>query len=220
MWRLPPHIFKAWIAILTHKDHESHTWRGNEYTLSDTAKITVPEAAESLAILSAADPASLSKEHDGKRILSDDGEHWFVVNGEKYQEMIQREIARENARNRTAKWRAKKKGKKPDIEDQEGPIPDPLEVPENLKTQPFMNAWQRWMTVRRGMKKVKDWVAFFRTQLDWLADMGPEMATESLNNSIRNNYMGLFDPRDKRNGNGGSARVLRGGKMIQAGEKF
>lgn len=109
VWSLPPHIFKAWIAILTHKDHESHIWRGNPHTLAKLASITLEQSRESVLVLSSPDEGSLSQEQDGRRIVSDDGEHWFVVNGEKYQEMIKREIAKENARQRTAKWRAGKK---------------------------------------------------------------------------------------------------------------
>lgn len=79
---------------------------------------------------------------------------------------------------------------------------DPLEVPERLKTQPFMKAWATWQTFRRGLgKKPKDWVLLFRTQLDWLEPFGPQVASEILNKSIRNGWQGLFDPNENRNGN-------------------
>ena len=109
IWRQPPHIFKAWITVLTHKNHETHVWRGNEYTLAHQAKLTVEQAKESLKVLSEPDPESLSQNEEGRRIVTEDREFWFVVNGEKYQDMIKREIAKENARQRTARWRANRK---------------------------------------------------------------------------------------------------------------
>lgn len=109
VWRAPAHIFKAWLSILTHKDHITHVWRGNAYTLADEAKITKDEAKQAIAVLSSPDEESLTPDYEGKRILSDDGEHWFVVNGQKYADMIQKEIERQNARKRTEKWRAGKR---------------------------------------------------------------------------------------------------------------
>ena len=77
-----------------------------------------------------------------------------------------------------------------------GPQPDPLEIPDNLKTQTFVAEWQRWMTFRRGMgKKPKDWAVMFREQLDWLAKMPAATATECLGQSIRNGWQGLFEPK-------------------------
>jgi hypothetical protein len=65
-------------------------------------------------------------------------------------------------------------------------------------------------------------VSFFRGQLDWLSEMGPDLAVQCLTKSIIGNYQGLIDPRDSMKTNGGSPNqpALRGGKMIQPGEQF
>jgi hypothetical protein len=76
---------------------------------------------------------------------------------------------------------------------------DPLDIPKELHSPEFTTAWQQWMTVRRGMgKKPKDWGVMFGEQLKWLKAFGAMEAVEILNQSIRNNYQGLFE-RNKKN---------------------
>lgn len=169
VWRLPAHVFKSWIAILTHKDHETHIWRGNEYTLADMVKISEPEAKEALLALSSPDPRSLTRDHEGRRILSDDGEHWFVVNGEKYQSMIRREIERENARLRTQKWRAGKK--------------KVLDAPDDNRFDEFWSAYPRkvarekaktaWKQVKKDeIGKILEDISLRRVTEDWTKEGG------------------------------------------------
>lgn len=74
-------------------------------------------------------------------------------------------------------------------------IPDPLEIPESLKTPEFVKAWGIWMNIRRGLKKPKDWATMFRAQLEWLAGYDSATACEILGASTRNGWTGLFEPK-------------------------
>ena len=77
----------------------------------------------------------------------------------------------------------------------QGVLLDPLDIPPPLRTQPFTNAWQRWMTFRRGMRgrKPKDWGILFGEQLKWLAGFGEPTAHQIIEQSIRNGWQGLFE---------------------------
>lgn len=108
------------MAILTHKDHQTHEWRGNKHTLARICHFSVEEAEQALTKLSEPDPSSLTPDENGSRIVSSDGEHWHVVTGAKYQEKIKKEIERQLARERMAKWRASKRG---------AAVPPPAEPP-------------------------------------------------------------------------------------------
>lgn len=74
---------------------------------------------------------------------------------------------------------------------------DPLPVPENLKTPEFINAWQKWQTVRRGMKKPGNWLILFQEQLRFLTQFNAQKATEILNQSVRNGWQGLFETKEQ-----------------------
>ena len=84
-------------------------------------------------------------------------------------------------------------------------------VPILLNTPEFLAAWAKWRTLRRkGKKPATPWADFFAAQLEWLAKLGPTDAVESIENSIRNGWQGLFEP--KRNGSAGQQRPNTGAK--------
>ncbi len=73
--------------------------------------------------------------------------------------------------------------------------PIELEIPANLQTPAFEQAWSEWMKVRRAMKKPGSWQAMFSRQLQDLSDMGPEDAVRSIHASIAAGWLGLFSPK-------------------------
>lgn len=205
VWRQPDHVRLAWIAILANKDFKTHKVRTNALILADQARISRDNAEDALRVLCSPDPDSLDPEFEGRRLEKLPAGGYLVLNGEKYSRLMAEFKKKEYDRDYAAERRAASKLANPEFNGEhhrppepEGPQPDPLEIPENLKTQPFTNAWQQWMTFRRGMKACKDWVTLFRKQLSWLSEMGPEIATECVNASIRNGWQGLFDPRLKK----------------------
>lgn len=92
-------------------------------------------------------------------------------------------------------------------------IADALDVPPPLNTsQPFVNAWQRWMTIRRGLgRKPRDWNALFCEQLAWLATFPPARAVRILEQSMRNGWQGLFEKGTEDGHDKNSSRTNRPG---------
>jgi len=89
-----------------------------------------------------------------------------------------------------------------------GPAPKPavaalaaaIPIPPKIDSPRFRELWSRWLAVRLGGRSPKrPWEQFFAEQLDWLAtapELGTEAtAAESLAQSLRNGWAGLFPPK-------------------------
>lgn len=69
-----------------------------------------------------------------------------------------------------------------------------VELPECLRTEEFKAAWIEWLTDRKKRgKKVTELAA--EKQLEKLASVGSRKAIQSINQSIENGWIGLFEPR-------------------------
>lgn len=81
------------------------------------------------------------------------------------------------------------------------------EVPLLLNVPVFIEAWTRWIDVRKKSKSrpKTPWPEFFGSQLKWLEPMGPEAAAEVVNQSIRNGWQGLFPLRANQQGHAAPA---------------
>jgi len=109
----------------------------------------------------------------------------------------------------------KEKEKEKEYKTEEPPLPPPGEVvsvpkfnpklvsiPEALAVEAFKAAWESWCDYRTETRKgIKPRTA--KAQLAELAGWGPEAAVQSINQSIRNGWTGLFPP------NGGTATAPR-----------
>jgi hypothetical protein len=57
---------------------------------------------------------------------------------------------------------------------------------------------QEWVPCRKAMgKKPKDWAVMFQEQVKWLGQFSEADQLEILSASIRNNWQGLFEPKNK-----------------------
>lgn len=75
-----------------------------------------------------------------------------------------------------------------------------LAFPKTLDTDAFKTRFADWQKTRRGMgKKPVDWNVMFQEQLGWLDGFGEKSAIEILSASIRNNWQGLFPPKNGSN---------------------
>jgi len=74
-----------------------------------------------------------------------------------------------------------------------------LPIPQRINSPQLRESWRKWLEIRlRGTRPRRPWEEFFAEQLDWLAspEIGTSpLATEVLNQSIRNGYTGLFPPK-------------------------
>ena len=62
-------------------------------------------------------------------------------------------------------------------------------------SEQFYNAWDDWKKYRRSIKAPLTEIATKR-QLLFLRDLGEEKAIKSIDNSINNNWTGLFEPKE------------------------
>jgi len=69
------------------------------------------------------------------------------------------------------------------------------EFPESIRSARVMNKWTVWQTVRRGMKKA-NWLTLFNSQAEWLSQFNEPKVFEILDQSIRNGWQGLFEPKN------------------------
>lgn len=78
-----------------------------------------------------------------------------------------------------------------------GALPD---VPLLLNTPEFLKAWADWIAYRKEAKKPVTPLSAAK-QFAMLEALGPDRAVLSINSSIQNQWQGLFEPRNERNGN-------------------
>lgn len=93
--------------------------------------------------------------------------------------------------------RVQEEEKRKETEQKDGGVGEGLKIPEHLKSnQEFLNKWESWMKIRRAKKSCKDFNAMFQEQLDWLSAYTVPQAIETLSQSIRGNWQGLFEPKN------------------------
>lgn len=85
-----------------------------------------------------------------------------------------------------------------------------LPIPLLLNTPEFVSVWTRWVAIRKASKSrpKTPWNEFFAEQLRWLEKLGSvEAATESVSQSIRNGWQGLFEPKNTPRSSAASSHV-------------
>jgi hypothetical protein len=70
-----------------------------------------------------------------------------------------------------------------------------LVFPENLKTDGFSAAWKEWLAFRRQQKFRNLKTASMQAQIKVLSEWGESAAVESIKQSIRQGWQGLFEPK-------------------------
>lgn len=72
-----------------------------------------------------------------------------------------------------------------------------MDVPNVLQDQRFMDSWAEWLEYRKERRLTRVPKCLER-QLKFLANLGLEGALESLDQSIRCGWQGLFEPKSKK----------------------
>ena len=105
VWREPSHIRLVWITLLAMKDHRGEV-HASVPGLADAARVTLDECIEALEKLRSPDQWSRSVENEGRRIEDIPG-GWFVLNHQKYRDLMSAEERRirDAARKREARAR-------------------------------------------------------------------------------------------------------------------
>lgn len=213
IWREDDHTRILWITMLAVKSRD-HRVLASIPGLAAVANIPVESCRAGLAKLSAPDPDSRTKEHEGRRIAEVEG-GWLILNGEKYRNFLSKQERNEYQaklmaeRRKVAKLapvstklaqlaqaeaeadtKAKAEGRK-----KKGIS---VEIPDGLKSDQFLHAWCEWQDYRRQAKLKSLTPIGSAKQLKALEAMGTERAIAAINFSIQQNYQGIFEP----NGNG------------------
>lgn len=110
IWEEKDHVFRVFVGMLALKDHD-HIVRYDAYKLARRMHLDLELVLDAIRVLSAPDDKRPGQEYDGRRIhLHEEG--WLVLNGQRYQEMMQAEMQRRRWRKAQAKKRAKEAEKK------------------------------------------------------------------------------------------------------------
>jgi hypothetical protein len=151
------------------------------------------------------DPHSRCPDCEGRRLLLLDGHRnwgWRIVNYAHYRNLRNDEARREYFREAQRSYRKKLK----DVKDMSNTNFDSLSqsftsasVSVSVLKEGVRGRFLEWMKFRRGMgKKPSDWVTLFNKQAQWLLQFSEEDQIEILNQSMRNGWQGLFEPKRKK----------------------
>ena len=159
----------------------------------------VAEVEAAIAVLTSPDPSSRSKEEEGRRLLHEDGFKYFVVNHEKYRDMV----AAEQNRINVAAHRARAKEKAPAEPAKRFQPPSLEEVAARIAEMGYTrvsaevfhshyesNGW------KVGKNKMKDWTKALggweaRGKIEGGEDgRGPKP-------KVKQFYKGIVDPNEK-----------------------
>jgi len=108
----------------------------------------------------------------------------------------------DNKRTTSGHNRRSKEGKKcrgEEKTDGSGDDPNSNQIPDQLNTEQFLQAWSDWLTHRTQKKKPLTELQA-KKKLAELAEMGSERATAAINHSIGQGWQGIFEPKANQNG--------------------
>jgi hypothetical protein len=107
LWAEGPEVFKLFVYMLLEADVNGFVDVTSVKALAMKANLPVETCTEALRVLSSPDPDSFTKDHEGRRLVPQDGGGWLVVNAVKYRQ-IQTRAQLQKAQAQAA-WRAKVK---------------------------------------------------------------------------------------------------------------
>ena len=161
---------------------------------------------QTIAQLEGPDPKSRTPDAKGARIFRLDDHRdwgWGIVNYQYYRNLASQDQRREKTRLRVQKLRKKRTVRK------SLPVTQCNAVKRSGNDFPSASAFLKegvrgrfseWVQVRMAMgKKPKDWDKMFSEQAKWLTQFSESDQLEILSASIRNNWQGLFPPKNQKN---------------------
>lgn len=165
--------------------------------------VPIEEVRKYIAELSQPDSTSRSKFEDGRRIMLLDSHRdwgWQIVNYEHYRDIKDKETLRGYFRDKKRSQRKALKLKEKQMSkttlDSNGQSLTPVSVSYSSLKEGVRGRFEQWMKFRRGLgKKPKDWDAMFEKQAEWLSKFEEKTQSEILDQSIRNGWQGLFEPK-------------------------
>lgn len=102
----------VWFTLLAAMDQDGFALFASPKNLAHRARVSLESTEEALRCLEGEDESSSDPDNEGRRVERVPG-GWMVLNSQKYQQLVTREVARVKGRERVAKHRAKKRGNAP-----------------------------------------------------------------------------------------------------------
>jgi hypothetical protein len=135
-----------------------------------------------------------------------------ICNFEAYQEKLDEKEGCANNKATTKQQQSNNKGPAPlekeeeeevkEVKETKKGVPPPVQIPAQIDTPNFSRSWSQWLDYRRK-SRLSTRPETLNLQLVMLAGLGEEAAIESITNSIRCGWKGLFPPK-------GSSREISG----------
>ncbi len=121
IWDEEDYVVKVFLTMMAIKDSD-HVVRKSAYQLSKLSRKSEAEVLEALKVLAAPDSKRLEPQRfEGRRIEGvEDG--WKILNGEKYREMISKEMERARNRRSQEAFRRREKEKSGNVQDNAGQV--------------------------------------------------------------------------------------------------
>ena len=200
IWREDDKTRIVWITMLAMADRLGYV-AASIPGLAARANVSIPEVKAALAKLADVDEYSRTKDNDGRRIEDADG-GWNLLNYAKYRELgrsVDRvEYLRIKKRESRARSTNVNQGQPISEAEAEAEKKNPADsiFPVSLQTPAFTEAWAEWEKLRKESKK-KLTPESIKKQLGDLEKMGEAIAIQSINESIKNGWQGLFQPKQQ-----------------------
>jgi hypothetical protein len=188
--------------------------------ISRRTNVPLPEVQRYIELLSRPDPLSRCPDCEGRRLVLIDSHRnwgWRIVNFLHYRNLKNEEARKEYFRNAQRKHRARLRDVKDMSKTPFDKVGQPLtsvSVSYSVLKEGVRGRFLEWMKFRRGMgKKPSNWDTLFSKQANWLLQFSEKDQMEILDQSMRNGWQGLFEPkRQKPNG----ARPERPSRQTEA----
>lgn len=215
IWQESAETKIVWITMLAMVDRNGEV-HASIPGLASRAKVTLSECECALVSFKSPDPYSRTKDNEGKRIEDIDG-GWLLLNHSKYRALLSAEERREYNRRKQAECRAKQKPGVIDVSltvnhnqqcqhiteaeaeaEAETKIRKKKEesLPLPFDSLQFKEAWSAWMEYRKEIKKTLKPTSI-RALFAQFAKWGESDSIHSINESIKNGWQGVFEPKAK-----------------------
>lgn len=156
---------------------------------------------DALEKLGEPDPESRSNEFEGRRLIRVNG-GFIALNYDKYRERDYTQADRQK------RFRDRKKNSnavtsrhvtQAEAEEEAYTKKEEIEIPLKLQTEEFKAKWQEWLIHRKQIRKTMT-PASIQRQFKQFEEWGVDLSIKSINESIRNGWTGLFEPKIQTNG--------------------
>ena len=203
------HVFAVWGYCIANADPETHTVRLNPTLLATIIGDSEQRIKEAIEILCAPDKRSQCGDHDGRRLLDMDGMVYFMVTHERYRNIKNSADKTEYMREYMGAYRKCGKGKKLRKRKSVSFTPKltkansgsgSVSVSENteeawMSGEAFVAAWAAWETHRKEKRNaITDTTRLMQRKK--LMKMGERRAIATIEHSITNGWLGLYEPDD------------------------